>query len=113
MVGDSCDDGNDSTLNDMVTADCLCAGETDGMGGQLDDSALQMYPNPANGIVFMDFPEVHQSLVVRDLTGRIWHAQRTVQGRYEWSVEGWPTGTYIAHVEGKNGFRSRRFVVTH
>lgn len=113
VVGDSCDDGDDSTLNDMVTAYCLCAGETDGVGRQIGHSDLKMYPNPASGSVFMDFPEVHQSFVVRDLTGRIWHAQRTVQGRHEWNVEGWPNGIYVAHVEGANGFHSRRFVVTH
>ena len=113
VVGDSCDDGDDSTLNDMVTADCLCAGETDGLGSELANGGVQMYPNPANGILHMDFPAVHQSLVVRDLTGRIWHTQRTVQGRHEWSVEGWPAGIYIAHLEGENGFRSLRFVVTH
>ena len=29
LVGDSCDDGNPATLDDMISADCLCVGETD------------------------------------------------------------------------------------
>ena len=32
LVGDSCDDGNPATLNDVINDDCLCAGEVDFIG---------------------------------------------------------------------------------
>ena len=96
VVGDSCDDGNDSTLNDMVTASCLCAGETDGLGRELDGAGLQMYPNPANGDACQIQIPAACSWQLWSIEGRLLQSgQWPNAGVYECDLTGLSAGMYV------------------
>ena len=47
LVGDSCDDGNPATLDDMINADCLCSGRVDEIRNDAPFN-LDLGPNPTS-----------------------------------------------------------------
>ena len=58
--GDGCDDGNDLTINDAITEDCLCVGEGVGcvVAGDCDDENLCTIDDcVANACVFTPLPD--------------------------------------------------------
>ena len=50
ITGESCDDGDANTINDVIDADCECNGETDGIE-EAAMLAFGMFPNPTTGEV--------------------------------------------------------------
>ncbi|MCO6482620.1 MAG: T9SS type A sorting domain-containing protein, partial [Flavobacteriales bacterium] len=56
-IGDACDDGDAATINDVITDECICAGE---IGGGISEGdghqvVVNLYPNPSrNGSVMLD-----------------------------------------------------------
>ncbi|MFT4661646.1 MAG: hypothetical protein ACI8XB_001926 [Patiriisocius sp.] len=57
LVGDSCDDGDANTEDDVIIGDCTCEGSIidgiDDISG--NDSELVIYPNPAQNDLFLNF----------------------------------------------------------
>ncbi|MCW5898169.1 MAG: hypothetical protein KIT10_02780 [Flavobacteriales bacterium] len=50
QTGNNCDDGDPNTLNDIVQADCSCAGTpSTGLGHDLEAGWPSIYPNPSTG----------------------------------------------------------------
>jgi|GEM_PF-494163 len=52
--GSTCDDGNSSTIEDVIQPDCSCAGELiTTIPGAAPVGALRAYPNPTNGLLHL------------------------------------------------------------
>ena len=111
VIGEACDDNDDSTINDVVTENCECAGEVDAV---LEvDFELKVYPNPTMGEVIILLPVGHAfDLTLVSLSGQTVHASQTTQGGpVVWDVEGLPAGAYLLHVRNEHATAVRRVLV--
>ena len=111
VFGDSCDDNDDSTINDVVTENCECAGEVDRV---LEvDFELNVYPNPTMGELIITLPVGHAfDLTLVSLSGQTVHASQTTKGGpVVWQVEGLPAGAYLLHVRNEHATAVRRVLV--
>ena len=76
IVGESCDDNNSNTFNDIVTPDCICAGTVavNEVEAQVGLTLFEAMPNPAISEAFVQF-EIAQSrevsVEIRDLQGKV------------------------------------------
>jgi hypothetical protein len=79
--GSPCDDGDATTINDVLASDCSCVGETVGVNNVDVALGFGVYPNPTQGILTMQFPAVQGTiqLSVLDVNGRMVD-QRSVNG---------------------------------
>lgn len=106
--GTPCDDGSAATINDVITAECVCAGDV-GTGlntADAPDASLRVRPNPARDQVWIDVGAAggaSATVLVRDLLGRTVHAWGPVTadgtGKYAVDLHGLAQGTYILHVQ--------------
>ncbi len=111
VIGEACDDNDDSTINDVVTENCECAGEVDAV---LEvDFELSIYPNPTMGEVIITLPVGHAfDLTLVSLSGQTVHAAQTTKGGpLVWNVEGLPAGAYLLHVRNEHATAVRRVLV--
>jgi phosphatidylserine/phosphatidylglycerophosphate/cardiolipin synthase-like enzyme/DNA/RNA endonuclease YhcR with UshA esterase domain len=72
-TGNSCDDGNAETINDVINVDCDCAGIINGIEELESTAALTCYPNPTNNRLNIQFTSTIggvASLMVKDITGK-------------------------------------------
>jgi plastocyanin len=46
LIGDACDDGDETTQDDVIQEDCECAGSPATIVGELDDTSVLIFPNP-------------------------------------------------------------------
>jgi plastocyanin len=46
LIGDACDDGDETTQDDVIQEDCGCAGSPATIVGELDDISVLIFPNP-------------------------------------------------------------------
>ena len=46
LIGDACDDGDETTQDDVIQEDCGCAGSPATIVGELDDTSVLIFPNP-------------------------------------------------------------------
>lgn len=67
--GDSCDDGDDATINDVYADDCSCAGEVDGIEEQA--LALSFGPNPAQNGIFLQANVAQATVRILSLDGKV------------------------------------------
>jgi hypothetical protein len=93
-VGDACDDGNTSTLNDVITEMCECAGIVSGV--EEWKSKFAIYPNPANDFVQLSaFSNATiQHLEIRDALGRIALIQSVYQPSVRLNIQSLSAGRY-------------------
>lgn len=74
VVGDSCDDGDPGTVDDIITEACICEGDS-GTGIPQDDlDGFSLWPNPSmDGAFFLHVPSAFGplGLTVRDVAGRV------------------------------------------
>ena len=111
VIGEACDDNDDSTINDVVTENCECAGEVDAV---LEvDFELNVYPNPTMGEVIITLPVGHAfDLTLVSLSGQtVQTSQTTKGGPVVWNVEGLPAGAYLLHVRNEHATAVRRVLV--
>ena len=111
VIGEACDDNDDSTINDVVTENCECSGEVDAV---LEvDFELNVYPNPTMGEVIITLPVGHAfDLTLVSLSGQTVHTSQTTKGGpVVWNVEGLPAGAYLLHVRNEHATAVRRVLV--
>ena len=111
LVGDSCDDGNPETLNDVITGDCLCAGEVDLLEERVELKTLELAPNPAS--VYIQARSEGPLGVVRvlDVHGRVWMREETTEFTLLLDVNSLSPGTYFLETGAARGRTISRFVV--
>ena len=98
--GDSCDDGDSTTINDVYTATCDCAGQTNGLTDFTSISSI--YPNPSSDLVTIEFTGMIQGakLQLCDMQGRILLEKAVLSDKETISVENFETGTYFLSISG-------------
>ena len=112
--GDPCDDEDDTTINDVLTADCDCAGEVDGLG-DVQGLAWGVFPSPVrdmlnlqatDGVLPSD-AEVH----ILSSTGQTLRTER-LAGRTQIDVSDLASGIYFLSLRSPAmATTTRRFVV--
>ncbi|MBK8581422.1 MAG: T9SS type A sorting domain-containing protein [Flavobacteriales bacterium] len=76
VIGDACDDGDSTTVMDVITADCVCIGTfTIGISETVEGSGITLWPNPTADRAFtISMPHASAGgtveLTVRDASGR-------------------------------------------
>ena len=66
--GDSCNDGDETTINDTYNADCECTGP---LAVEEIETAIRVYPNPASNEVFVTINgQAPNEVQIFDATGR-------------------------------------------
>jgi hypothetical protein len=108
--GDNCDDGQDNTVNDIYTLDCVCAGEVVlSIDNGVNTNNLQMWPNPANQEVQVTLNGVAADMIdVFDIAGkRVDSFSRTSR----LDVSTWAPGSYMIRITNGNNTMERRLMV--
>ncbi len=81
LIGNDCDDGLSTTIDDVITADCECVGELTTGLGEIGTSATLIWPNPNSGDrIFVQFPFEGRSVTIEitDAVGRIVHRSEAI-----------------------------------
>jgi hypothetical protein len=67
-----------------------------------ESSKITLYPNPANGIVKLDFPEKLFDIFISDVKGEVVYSKLN-QAEKNIKVDVLKSGTYLIHVVGNSG----------
>ncbi len=111
--GDSCDDGNPATANDVITENCTCEGTV-----SIDEEALlaavQVFPNPATSEVVIDLGQSFMPVMatLTDVSGRIVMSQQ-ITGRGVLRVDAIASGMYVLMLETTDARSEVRVMVQH
>ena len=76
--GDPCDDGDDTTVNDVLTEACDCAGEVDRVD-EFTQWGIALFPTPVNDVMHIRFNGEASGLTALTLTnaaGQTLHTQQ-------------------------------------
>jgi hypothetical protein len=111
MVGDSCDDGNDDTINDMITADCLCAGEVDEVQDIQSSLSVGMAPNPASTQLWVTSSLPLGRFRVLDAQGKLCMTDHSQSASTAIDVSGLLPGTYFLETHLGRTPQLYRFIV--
>ena len=95
LVGDSCDDGNPSTLEDVINDDCLCGGEVDLLNEAVQTEWLTLGPNPVALTLSINADRPLNNIRVLDLQGKVWLRKNTTDGNLMLDVSSLVPGTYL------------------
>ena len=87
-----------------------------GIGSTETEKRLfNIYPNPSDGIVVINFLFEHQSgmLEVFDMSGKLVHNEKVESGRNELRIKTplWKAGSYVLHFRDEMGKVSSIFIV--
>ena len=111
--GDACDDGDDTTINDVYDDGCDCVGEVDGVAENA--IAFGMFPNPSNGEVTLNFSGAHAGVLMQvlDASGRVvWFEENMVlQGNVMVDLSALSSGTYNVMLSDDRGVSVQRLSI--
>jgi hypothetical protein len=110
--GDACDDGDDTTVNDVLTADCDCLGEVD----RVDEFAawgIELFPTPVSDVMNLRFRGEAGGTTALVLTNAAGQVVRSVQLSGDGSVDvtGLADGVYFVTLKGAWGTATRRVML--
>jgi len=117
--GTPCDDGDTTTVNDVIASDCACTGDiTTGMAQNTTaDSDLHIWPNPATDEVWIDAhggSGATYRIVLLDLMGRAVLTADPIadngHGQLVLQLGSITQGTYVIQLFGNGRSWSRRIV---
>jgi hypothetical protein len=108
--GDNCDDGQENTVNDIYTLDCMCAGEVVlSIDNGVNANNFQMWPNPANQEVQVTWNGMAaEAIDVFDVAGKLVNSFK-LQSRLD--VSSWAAGSYMIRIRNGNDITERRLMV--
>jgi hypothetical protein len=111
--GDPCDDGDDTTVNDVLTADCDCLGEVD----RVDEFAawgIELFPTPVSDVMQIRFRGEAGGTTTFILTNAAGQTVRTelLQGDGTVDVSSLAEGLYFVTIEGAWGSATRRVMIS-
>ena len=111
VEGESCDDGNVSTDDDVVTEACVC----EGVNGILSHawSGLELFPNPVKDVLNVKLPEGGvYGLTLTSVSGQTVEAtQSSVRGQLAWDVSSLPAGAYLLKVSTSDAWTIRKVMI--
>ena len=114
VVGDSCDDGDKSTINDVIDANCECNGETDGIEETMMLS-FALFPNPTTGEVTLQLNGLHPEVTVQVMDGAgrvVWVKPNiSLEGATVFDLSTLSIGTYNVMLSDQRGISVQRLVI--
>ena len=81
LIGEECDDGLATTINDVISEDCECVGEISTSIGTIADEGFALWPNPNDGDRFflqLPFEERSVEIEITDAVGQLVHRSEAV-----------------------------------
>ena len=114
--GDECDDDNVNTINDVLSADCVCVGEdTTTFVFEFDGLEIDMFPNPTSGEVTFRVDGFHAGMMmqVMDASGRVvWSEPNlSLQGNTTFDLSQLSAGTYNVMLSDERGVSVKRLAI--
>ena len=105
VVGDACDDGDDTTENDAIDENCDCVGEPTTGVSNIGGGLLKVYPNPALDVLNVELPTRGTwGVTLTSVSGSAVLAQATTQGgRIALDVSQLPAGAYLLTTDSADG----------
>jgi hypothetical protein len=105
-TGASCDDGNASTMNDVITAACECVGTMVGVEEWMTE--LRYFPNPAAEVVHVQMTNAQQieKAVITDMQGRVLLSQSVFASSAVFQVQSLSAGRYTLTIHTAQGVRT-------
>jgi uncharacterized protein (TIGR02145 family) len=71
---------------------------------EVQETQLRVWPNPSNGLLRLEIPNLMTRLVVRNILGqRVFQEEVAPTGSFELNNTGWPEGTYLLEIHQRNG----------
>ena len=111
FVGMVCDDGDSTTIDDVVTVDCLCLGTTVGVAETMA-SKWNLYPNPANDQFTLTTDMIMESIHVVDMMGKTVFVINDIQtSMYVVNTTTWDSGLYYVTITNRNGRISKSVII--
>ena len=114
ITGESCDDGDATTINDVIDADCECNGETDGIE-EAAMLAFGMFPNPTTGEVTLTLSGFHNGVTIQVMDGAgrvVWSQQNlALQGNTVIDLSSLSAGSYNVMLSDERGISVNRLVI--
>ena len=115
IVGESCNDNNDFTINDRFNEFCVCTGNfTSGLRPSTDEQ-LFLFPNPVSQNLSIEFFKLNRPtrLEIYSTTGQqVFDTPLSTQTElFQVNVQSYPNGTYlvVVHQNGRASI-SRKFI---
>jgi hypothetical protein len=100
FTGTTCDDGDSTTTNDVITDLCVCSG-TPVTGIEENVMTLNVYPNPTQSLLNINFPSQGMyNLIVRNAMGQVVMNTKVSGGKYTIDTQSWNAGVWL--IELKN-----------
>ena len=96
---------DDITINTTPTS-----GIDDNSQFSILNSQFSIYPNPVDGVVNIDVGEP-ATLMIMDITGRVWYTGDLVCGKNTIEVHGLSTGVYLVQVTSGGSTATRKLLV--
>jgi hypothetical protein len=111
--GDPCDDEDDTTINDVLTADCDCIGEVDRVD-EFEAWGISLFPSPVQDVMQIRFEGQAGGTAQLTLTNASGQAVHTasIQGNAAVDVSGLAEGMYFVTLRGAWGTATRRVVLS-
>ena len=115
LPGDACDDGDDTTENDVLQDDCSCAGTP--IVDAVDEQELSfgMFPNPTSGELTLQVEGMiaDASLQVLDAAGRVAWAKESlqIQGNYMLDLSTLSDGLYSVVIQSDGMSAVKRLAI--
>ena len=111
LIGDSCDDGNPETLNDMIDENCLCSGEVDDVNEVDLSEHLELAPNPASCTLRIASTSALGGIRILDSQGRVWMNRRSNEMVLRLDISHLPPGMYFFESSSGQDSSMSRFIV--
>jgi plastocyanin len=100
FIGDACDDGDETTQDDVIQEDCGCAGSPASIVGELDDISVLIFPNPVASNLTITLSST-STLQVFNSIGKLVEETGPVSS-WVFNVSDWKKGFYTVKThEGK------------
>ena len=112
--GDTCDDNDDTTINDVYSDDCVCVVEVDGLTEAESTLDWGVYPSPAFGVINLRLEGAgwggDVEAVISSATGQALRLER-LAGPTQLDVHELAPGVYLTLRSPAMAATTRRFVV--
>ncbi len=111
--GDPCDDGDDTTVNDVLTDECDCLGEVDRVN-EFTRWGIELFPTPVQDVIHIRFRGEaggSSSLTLLNAAGQTVHSG-TLTGDATLNVSSLADGVYFVTLQGSWGTATRRVVLS-
>ena len=112
LVGDTCDDGDENTINDTLDENCVCTGEVDNVH-EFKTYGIELFPTPIHDFMRIQFRGEAQGqsyLVMKNAAGQVVRTAH-LQGDGIVDVGGMADGLYFVTLEGAWGTATQRVMV--